>query len=592
MFRKIADVKRERELAEIRKNEGLDQLGSDHPVRKLISKFRKISHENRVSIQNVGNLPASSTTGATTVTTTTTTTSAPITTTTTTVQSTSSGTNGNAGNSTTSSSEPTMTSPSEQTTPLLVLPPLKPRDKLETISERIETQPSQISQITSVNQSPPLQRPPKSSKWKWLKTGSTGPETDSPPQGTLPTIRTSPPQPSKNPFDSNVNDDELNEVDAYGNPIRPNIPMSLFIPRRARPASSGNMLEVEIDESHSDINNAFAARHSFSSSHGDQQIYSSLIEVKNTLSTEVRALSSRISHIDDQINRIFQYLVPLESVTNNKESRDSTQVISPTSALLMIPNENKNPQLMEQLDHVEESPAMVDLIDHEALSDTNQSSSSVSELQSQQSGIRIRKFLSSKMRQKTVEHEATALSIPPPPSVYNRSSNSSMILTSTPPPRGAVSNKIAPAPMTSSAAVESSQSDMTSSFRAMASGRAGAARSPKSKLRSQPRIQSKSSQQSSASTIIDLEHDSTEEKSSKSGTGKSTSRVGSQVFRRFMTSASQSAEKKHSQSTTLLYPPTSDEDRPTSPLSSGNDDDDYRPLTSISSSKPRHQTPL
>ncbi|ELU12909.1 hypothetical protein CAPTEDRAFT_198709 [Capitella teleta] len=43
VFRKVADVKRERELAEKRKNEPPLELASDHPVRKLISRFRKMS---------------------------------------------------------------------------------------------------------------------------------------------------------------------------------------------------------------------------------------------------------------------------------------------------------------------------------------------------------------------------------------------------------------------------------------------------------------------------------------------------------------------------------------------------------------------
>ncbi len=104
--------------------------------------------------------------------------------------------------------------------------PSKTRDKLETISERIETQESQISQITSVNQSPPLQRPPKSSKWKWLKTGSTGPDTESPPKGVGTNIKPSPPQQhSNNPFDSNISDESER---------RPSIQLSLFIPQSAR----------------------------------------------------------------------------------------------------------------------------------------------------------------------------------------------------------------------------------------------------------------------------------------------------------------------------------------------------------------------
>ena len=50
IFRKVADVKREKELAEKRKNDPPMELSSDHPVRKLISRFRKISHDNKNNI--------------------------------------------------------------------------------------------------------------------------------------------------------------------------------------------------------------------------------------------------------------------------------------------------------------------------------------------------------------------------------------------------------------------------------------------------------------------------------------------------------------------------------------------------------------
>ncbi len=203
IFRKIADVKRERELAEIRKNEGLDQLGSDHPVRKLISKFRKISQESRAATQTPPttslNSPAqqSSTIQPTDL----------------------------------NDSSPTTNTASLGSLPLIT----KPRDKLETISERIETQESQLSQITSVHQSPPLQRPPKSSKWKWLKTGSTGPETDSPPRQTTGSdIK----RELINPFDSNLTEDDIRGQTAEGNERRPSIPLSLFIPRSARREST------------------------------------------------------------------------------------------------------------------------------------------------------------------------------------------------------------------------------------------------------------------------------------------------------------------------------------------------------------------
>ncbi|XP_022710419.1 potassium voltage-gated channel protein eag-like, partial [Varroa jacobsoni] len=43
IFRKVSDVKREKELAERRKNEPLQELSQDHLVRKIFSKFRKAS---------------------------------------------------------------------------------------------------------------------------------------------------------------------------------------------------------------------------------------------------------------------------------------------------------------------------------------------------------------------------------------------------------------------------------------------------------------------------------------------------------------------------------------------------------------------
>ena len=55
MFRKVADVKREKELAEKRKNDPPLELSSDHPVRKLISRFRKMSdnkQQNHVASKN------------------------------------------------------------------------------------------------------------------------------------------------------------------------------------------------------------------------------------------------------------------------------------------------------------------------------------------------------------------------------------------------------------------------------------------------------------------------------------------------------------------------------------------------------------
>uniref|UniRef100_T1IIG6 Potassium voltage-gated channel protein eag n=1 Tax=Strigamia maritima TaxID=126957 RepID=T1IIG6_STRMM len=50
IFRKVADVKRERELAERRKNEPLQEISQDHLVRKLFSRFRKSSDSRAGSV--------------------------------------------------------------------------------------------------------------------------------------------------------------------------------------------------------------------------------------------------------------------------------------------------------------------------------------------------------------------------------------------------------------------------------------------------------------------------------------------------------------------------------------------------------------
>ncbi|KAK3595923.1 hypothetical protein CHS0354_032430, partial [Potamilus streckersoni] len=52
IFRKVADVKKEKELAEKRKNDPPLELSNDHPVRKLISRFRKIS-DNKAHINDI-----------------------------------------------------------------------------------------------------------------------------------------------------------------------------------------------------------------------------------------------------------------------------------------------------------------------------------------------------------------------------------------------------------------------------------------------------------------------------------------------------------------------------------------------------------
>jgi len=49
IFRKVADVKKEHELSERQKNEAPLDLPSDHPLRKLISRFRRRSERNLLS---------------------------------------------------------------------------------------------------------------------------------------------------------------------------------------------------------------------------------------------------------------------------------------------------------------------------------------------------------------------------------------------------------------------------------------------------------------------------------------------------------------------------------------------------------------
>jgi hypothetical protein len=55
VFRKVADVLREKELAEREKNEPMVELADDHPVRRLISRFRKMSY-SRASTGNAASL--------------------------------------------------------------------------------------------------------------------------------------------------------------------------------------------------------------------------------------------------------------------------------------------------------------------------------------------------------------------------------------------------------------------------------------------------------------------------------------------------------------------------------------------------------
>ena len=204
----------------MRGNEDFDQIGADHPVRKLISKFRKISQENRLTSQSSSNTVASSAASNKSL--------QVIPETIVELAS--------AESIDSSSGISTVGLPSSLQ--LLCLPNSstnKQRDKVETISERIETQVSDASQITSVNQSPPLHRPPKSSKWKWLKTGSTEFSSNSSSNPLVSNVKLQ--QRSTNPFDPNLSDVDLQWKTTDCNEHKQSIPLSLFIPKSARRAS-------------------------------------------------------------------------------------------------------------------------------------------------------------------------------------------------------------------------------------------------------------------------------------------------------------------------------------------------------------------
>ncbi|CAF3405778.1 unnamed protein product [Rotaria sp. Silwood1] len=592
VFRKIADVKRERELAELRKNEGLDQISSDHPVRKLISKFRKISQENRAASQTISNVPTPPTTIV----------SPPS------QQPSPPSPLSTIGQSPSTEAYDSLTRTNMTSLPTshLQLHPsstLKSRDKLETISERIETQESQLSQITSVHQSPPLQRPPKSSKWKWLKTGSTGPEADSPPRKTGSSTKQIQ-QPSTNPFDSNLTDEDTHGKAEDGDERRLSIPLSLFIPRSVRQEGTKvtediNDDQKQLDESHSDINTAFGPRRSISSPFSDHPLLSSLIDIKNDLSNEVRALTKRMIHIDEQISQIFNFLSPLHSSINNNTQQvlDTTQsssipsqpssLLPPSSLNITTSHSKTNTSTLKFPKMFEEPSYYSDINTIIPFFDANQSSSPITDVSIQPKTNDPLLTISSTCQ--ISDYDSTPLSIPPPPSVYNRSASSSVVtLGISTTPHGSISNKIVPAPT-------SSKHPLSASFRPISNTRFNPGRSPKPKARShQNRSNVKHRQQPEKSTIIELEPSTQNDTTNKNvplfSTLSSTTKSGSKVFRRFMGSSS-NAEKTTMSSTTLLYPPTSDDEHPMSPTSSGNDDDDHRPLTS-SSSKYHHQTPL
>ncbi|CAF2520861.1 unnamed protein product [Rotaria sp. Silwood2] len=626
VFRKIADVKRERELAETRKNEGLDQISSDHPVRKLISKFRKISQENRSAAQNNPNSNISLVTSSNSI-----------------QQPSSSLPVIPETVIQPASAEPLDSSPTTNTAPsassllhlqLPISSTNKQRDKLETISERIETQDSQISQITSVNQSPPLQRPPKSSKWKWLMSGATEPNNNTSSKPLLSNTKPSTTQQNTiNPFDTKLSDDdELTKI-TDNNENRQSIPLSLFIPRSAQQTKSseeGTNDQKPLEDSHSEINLAFSSHRSVSSQFGDHQLLSSLIEIKSDLSTEVRALTKRMSHIDEQISQIFNFLSPINNNNNNNNTSAMTNtsssnpklppssppiqpkmsLSSPAASLLPLTttvSSETNPSslsispLFETPSFYSDLNAKVSLFDDDRPLPTT--STDIHDLPRQSRGSE--QPLSTPPIRQISGYDGTTLSIPPPPSIYNRSASSSIIsLGSSTTSRSSISNKIAPAPAPPSPI--NSKHPLGTTFQPISNTRYNPGRSPKPKTRlhHHGRTSGKYQQQASSekSTIIELEPSTQENLSSKNAPllstpskTTSTTKSSTSVFRRFITSGNNTekttATTASSSPSTLLYPRTSDDEQPMSPASSGNDDDDYRLLASTSS-KYHHQTPL
>jgi hypothetical protein len=378
-----------------------------------------------------------------------------------------------------------------------------------------------------------------------------------------------------------------------------------------------------MDESHSDINSAFGPHRSVSSQFGDHHLLSSLLEIKNDLSTEVRALTKRMSHIDQQISQIFNFLSPLNtSVTNNF----STDAITDQSPLSRIPSPPlqmpASPPLAPPLSPLApailpetnvssvsisplfEAPSFFsDLHSKVTLYDNSQPLSPGTDVYdlSRQSRTSEQIMTTPPLRQISRRDSGT-LSIPPPPSIYNRSTSSSITsLGASTTSRSSISNKIAPAPVPSSPV--SPKHQLSSTFQPISNTRFNPGRSPKPKTRSHHgRISNKHQPKyPEKSTVLELESPVQQDTPSKNvpllpTPGKATpptAKSSSNVFRRFITGGNNTEKTgiSSSSSSTLLYPRTSDDERPMSPASSGNEDDDYRPLTSASS-KYHHQTPL
>ncbi|CAF4647048.1 unnamed protein product, partial [Rotaria socialis] len=403
---------------------------------------------------------------------------------------------------------------------------------------------------------------------------------------------------------------------------RPSIPLSLFIPRAAKDDSTkvtetSNDDQKHLDESHSDINEAFGPLRSVSSSFGEHPLISSLLDIKNDLGNEVRALTKRMIHIDEQISQIFNFLSPCHlSITNNSQqtSNITQPLLIPSQSSLLSPppllsssssslllNTTTTPTEINVTTHnfpqILEAPSVhLDANANIPIFNSNRSLSPTNDIQDVPTQAETHDSpLSTSTTSEINEYYSIPFPIPPPPSIYNRSASSSVVSVGTSTaPRSSISNKVVPTSLLPASA--SSKNPLNTSFRPISNTRFNPGRSPKSKARShQNRSYTKHQQQTEKSTIIELEPSTQNDTTNKNvplfSTFSSTTKSGSRAFRRFITGSSNAEKAATSSSSTLLYPPTSDDEHPISPTSSGNDDDDHRPLTS-SSNKYHHQTLL
>jgi hypothetical protein len=248
-----------------------------------------------------------------------------------------------------------------------------------------------------------------------------------------------------------------------------------------------------LEESHSDINAAFGPHRSVSSQFSDHHLLSSLLDIKNDLSTEVRALTKRMSHIDEQISQIFKFLSPINtSVTNNllsdvRPDPSPSHILSlpslPSPTSLSPLTTAMSPETNVPMSPLFEAPTFYsDLTSKMSLFDDNQPVSTITDVHDSPRQSRTSEQLvttTPPLRQLS-DYDSTTLSIPPPSSVYNRSTSSSIIsLGASTTSRSSISNKIAPAPLSSSPV--SPKHPLSTTFQPISNTRFNPGRSPKPK---------------------------------------------------------------------------------------------------------------